>query len=259
VPLGYSLDTVGPLAKTAAQCLVIHQAIQGPDPLDDATLLFRPHLRPAPQLTGLRIGLPRPFFAGAMEDSVRTSVNRAVELLQKAGARVENIAFPDLDAVNNAASLTLLAEAAAVFGWTLDQEANLGADVRGRFLQGLLIAAADYHHAQRLRAHYRQQVEALYQDVDLLLTPASPVVAPRIDDPYVDFGGQRVDARTALSRYLRSINFLGLPAMVLPCGVDGKNLPIALQLVGAFGQDEYVLRASIAVEEVLAFSAQPGA
>lgn len=259
VPLGYSLDTVGPLAKTAAQCLAIHLAIQGPDPLDDATLLFRPHLRPAPQLAGLRIGLPRPFFTGAMEESVRSSVNHAVELLQKAGARVENVAFPDLDAVNNAASLTLLAEAAAVFDWTLEQEANLGADVRGRFLQGLLVAATDYHHAQRLRAHYRQQVEALYRDVDLLLTPASPVLAPRIDDPYVDFGGQRVDARTALSRYLRSINFLGLPAMVLPCGVDEKNLPIAVQLVGAFAQDEYVLQASLLVEEVLAFSAQPGA
>jgi aspartyl-tRNA(Asn)/glutamyl-tRNA(Gln) amidotransferase subunit A len=258
VPLGYSLDTVGPLARTAAQCLAIHQTIQGPDPMDDATLLFQPRQRPAPRLAGMRIGLPRPFFAGAMEESVRQSVNRAVELLQKAGARVENVGFPDLDAVNHAASLTLLAEAAAVFGWTLDQEANLGADVRGRFLQGLLITAADYHQAQRLRAHYRQQTALLFQEVDLLLTPACPVVAPRIDDPYVDFGGQRVDARTALSRYLRSINFLGLPAMVLPCGVDDHHLPIAVQLVGAFADDEYVLRASILVEEVLAFTAQPG-
>ncbi|MDZ7638438.1 MAG: amidase [Bryobacterales bacterium] len=257
VPLGYSLDTVGPLAKTAAQCLAIHEAIAGADPLDDATLLFRPRYRAPANLKGLRIGLPRPFFADSMQEGVRRQVNRALERLQKAGAKVENVSFPDLGEVNNAASLALLAEAATVFGWTLRQGEDVGADVRGRFEQGLLIAAADYHHAQRLRAHWKRQVAALFDECDLLLTPASPVVAPLIDDPYVEFGGQRVDARTALSRYLRSINFLGLPALVLPCGTDDQGLPVAVQLIGAYAEDEFVLQAGVLVEPALEFTALP--
>lgn len=257
VPLGYSLDTVGPLAQTAAQCLAIHEVLQGSDPKDDATLLFRRLFRSPVRLSELRIGLPRPYFADAMEDDVRTQVNHAVELLQKAGVRAENISFPDLTAVNNAASLTLLAEAATAFDFALKEREQIGVDVRTRFEQGLLVSATDYHHAQRLRTVWRREVAALFGECDLLLTPASPVVAPLIDDPYVEFGGARVDARTALSRYLRSINFLGLPAMVLPCGVDRQGMPVAIQLVGAFAEDDFVLQTSVFIEEILAFDAKP--
>jgi aspartyl-tRNA(Asn)/glutamyl-tRNA(Gln) amidotransferase subunit A len=182
-----------------------------------------------------------------------------VERLKKAGARVEEVSFPELSALNHAASLTLLSEAAAIFGWVLEQPELVGADVRGRFEQGLLIHAADYHHAQRLRAHWMRQMQSLFAECDLLLTPASPVVAPLIEDPFVEFGGARVDARTALSRYLRSINFLGLPAISLPCGIDGQGMPVGVQLVGAFAEDEFLLRVSILVEQVLEFRTTPPA
>src|SRR5690606_21959213 len=162
VPLGYSLDTVGPLAKTAAQCLAIYEAIAGSDPLDDATHLYRPQLRSAPKLSELRIGLPQPFFADSMDEDVRNGVGLAVERLKRAGARVEEVPFPELSALNHAASLTLLSAPAAVFGWVLEQPELVGADVRGRFEQGLLIHAADYHHAQRLRAHWMRQMQSLF-------------------------------------------------------------------------------------------------
>ena len=89
------------------------------------------------------------------------------------------------------------------------------------------------------------------------MTPASPVVAPLIDDPFVDLGGERVDARAAISRYLRSFNFLGLPAMTLPCGTGGEGMPVSVQLVGAFAEDVFVLQASILLEQVLEFTAAP--
>lgn len=257
VPLGYSLDTAGPLAKTAAQCLAIHEAIAGADSLDDATLLFQPRLRDEPNLNGMRIGLPASFFADPMEDGVRRVISRAIETLRKAGADVREVPFPALSALNHAASLVLLTEAAAVFGWTLDHGEMLGTDVRERLEQGLLIQAADYHHAQRLRAHWMRRVEDLFGECDLLLTAASPVVAPLIDDPFVEFGGRRVDARTAISRYLRSINFLGLPAIAVPCGIADEGMPASLQLVGAFGEDEFLLRAAILVENLLEFTELP--
>lgn len=256
-PLSYTLDTVGPLAKTAAECLAIHEAIAGPDPLDDATLLFRPQFRAAARLDRLRVGLPAPFFAGAMERDVRAQVSAVAERLRGAGARVEEVPFPDLNALNHAASVTLLAEAATNFEWALARAEEIGPDVRGRFEQGLLIPAVDYHHAQRLRAHWMHEVEGLFQECDLLLTPASPVVAPLIDDPFVDLGGERVDARAAISRYLRSFNFLGLPAMTLPCGTGGEGMPVSVQLVGAFAEDVFVLQASILLEQVLEFTAAP--
>jgi len=258
-PLGGSLDTVGPIAHTAAQCLAVHQAIAGEDPRDPATLgtagLGR---REAPKSLGeLRIGLPRPYFTGAMEPGIRKQVNLAVEKLQKAGARVENIQFPDLDAVNAAASLTLLVEAAGFFGPYLPQGKDIGEDVRGRFEQGLLIPGQDFMQAQRLRALWKRQVAALFAECDLLLTPTSPVAPPKIDDPYTELDGARVDARTAVSRYLRSFNFLGLPALTLPCGLDDLGLPVGIQLVGPGFSDEWVLRAGMLMEPVLGFDAKP--
>lgn len=257
LPLGGSLDTVGPIARTVGQCLAAHLAIAGADPRDEASA-FAPGAasRPVPALKDLRIGLPRPFFEGAMEDGVRRQVNLAVERLQAAGARVENVGFPDLDAVNAVAAITLLVEAAAFFRPSLAQRASIGDDVRGRFEQGLTVPAADWVDAQRLRARWKREVAALFGDWDVLLTPASPVVAPRIDDPYTQLGNERVDARTAISRYLRSINFLGLPALVLPCGLQEEGLPVAIQLVGPGFTDEWLLRIGMLVEEALHFEAQ---
>ncbi len=259
LPLGGSLDTVGPLARTAAQCLAAFQAMAGPDPLDDATLAAptTPSRQAPGTLAGLRVGLPRPYFDGAMEDGVRREVNLAVERLQKAGARVENVNFPNLEAINAVASVSLLVEAAAFFGPYLAQRGEIGEDVRGRFEQGLLVPAADWLNAQRLRSRWKHEVAAIFQQWDLLLTPASPVVAPRIDDPFIQLGGQRVDARTAISRYLRSFNFLGLPAFVLPCGLDDAKLPVAIQLVGPGFSDEWLLQVGILAEAALAFSATP--
>ncbi|MCW5965866.1 MAG: amidase [Bryobacterales bacterium] len=258
LPLGGSLDTVGPIARTVAQCLAAHLAMAGEDPQDDATLGANRATRPAPlSLQGLRIGLPRPYFEGAMEEGVRRQVNLAVERLQKAGARVENVAFPDLEAVNAAAAVTLLVEAASFFSPFLKERERIGEDVRGRFEQGLLVPAIDWLNAQRLRARWKREVATLFGECDLLLTPASPVVASRIDDPYTNLGGIRVDARTAISRYLRSINFLGLPALSLPCGLDDARLPVAVQLVGAGFSDEWLLRVGILAEQVLAFHEKP--
>ncbi len=259
LPLGGSLDTVGPIARTAAQCLVAHLAMAGEDPMDEATVgVERGALRPSPRtVEGLRIGLPRPYFEGAMEEGVRREVNSAVERLQKAGARVENVSFPDLDAINAAASVTLLVEAASFFSPYLKERERIGEDVRGRFEQGLLVPAVDWVNAQRLRARWKREVSLLFGEWDLLLTPASPVVAPRVDDPFTTLGGLRVDARTAISRYLRSFNFLGLPALTLPCGLDDAGLPVAVQLVGAGFTDEWLLRTGILVEEALAFAGRP--
>lgn len=261
LPLGGSLDTVGPIARTAAQCLAAHQAMAGEDPRDPATVgTERFGRRPPPQsLSGLRIGLPRPYFTGAMESSVRRQVNLAIERLQKAGARVENVGFPDLDALNAAASVLLLVEASAFFSPYLEQREKIGEDVRGRFEQALLVPGVDFMNAERLRAKWKREVAALFTECDLLLTPTSAVTTPKIDDPYTELDGVRVDARTAISRYLRSFNFLGLPALSLPCGLDDAHMPVGIQLVGPGFSDEWLLHAGMLAEEVLAFDARPPA
>ena len=259
LPLGGSLDTVGPIARKVSQCLAAHLAMEAEDPLDVATYgVDRRPLREAPRsLEGLRVGLPRPYFGGAMDEGVRRQVNLAVERIQEAGAQVRNIDFPDLEALNAAASITLLVEAASFFGPSLSRREQIGEDVRGRFEQGLLVPAVDWVDAQRLRARWKREVATIFTECDLLITPSSPVSAPRIDDPYIELGGVRVDARTAISRYLRSFNFLGLPALSLPCGLDDEGLPVGLQLVAPGFEDEWLLRTGILVESLIAFDSKP--
>jgi aspartyl-tRNA(Asn)/glutamyl-tRNA(Gln) amidotransferase subunit A len=259
LPLGGSLDTVGPLARTVKQCLAIHIAIAGEDPQDEATFGALPATRKAPatSLAGMRIGLPEDYMAAPMEAGVQRQVEAAIAQIRKAGAVVERVASPPLSALNAAASITLLVEAGSFFGPYLESGNKIGEDVRFRFAQGLLVPAADWVNAQRLRATWKQQVAELFTECDLLLTPGSPVAAPLIDEPFSELGGQRVDARTAVSQYLRSFNFLGLPALSLPCGLEERGLPVGVQVVGPAFEDVWLLEAGILLEDVLGFDAKP--
>jgi aspartyl-tRNA(Asn)/glutamyl-tRNA(Gln) amidotransferase subunit A len=239
LPLSWSLDHAGPMARTVRDVALLLTVIAGHDPADPASATV-----PVPDFTaglengirGLRIGLPRVYFFEELEDDVAQAVEAAIEALRTEGAAVREVLVPHLDVAAAAFAPIISAEAAAYHQrWLRERPQDYGEDVRQRLLQGLLYPAVDYVNAQRARRWVRDGFLQTLEEVDVLLTPAVPTTAPPIPGP-------AVATPNPLTRCTFPINLTGLPALSLPCGFDRQGLPVGLQIIGRPFDEATVLR-----------------
>jgi aspartyl-tRNA(Asn)/glutamyl-tRNA(Gln) amidotransferase subunit A len=252
LPLGYSLDHMGPLTRTVRDAAVVLNAIAGPDPRDPtASRRDVDDYVPAEgcSIRGLRIGFPENFFFERLDSDVESAVRGAIARAESLGATVRQVKPPDMDALNAVARMVLLAEASAVATPALDRRELFGPDVLALIDQGRLVPAVDYINAQRLRKRMRRQFDAIWNEVDCLFTPTTPNTAPKIGDTTVRLGGKDEDVRLATTRLVRGINALGYPALSIPCGLSGSGMPIGLQIIGPAFEEARILQAGAALED----------
>ncbi|HET8548810.1 MAG TPA: amidase [Bryobacteraceae bacterium] len=242
MPLGLTLDHVGPLAATVQDAALTMQALCRLEPERGASA--------AP----LRIGWPENGYFDAVDPDVAAAIEEAVRAL---GATRIAVVVPELEALNSVARAILLGEAAAIYGRYLQATPELfGDDVRALLQQGTLLAATDYVNAQRARRQFIREFRALFSGIDVLVTPTTPNVAPLIGEDKVSIAGREEDVRLASTRLVRGINVLGFPAASLPCGMCPTGLPVGMQIIGPPGADAVVLRIAAAFERVI--GNQPG-
>lgn len=252
-PLGLTLDHMGPLTRTVEDAAITLEAITGYDSRDNSTVrravpAFRPNH--GSSLKGVMIGVPRNFFTESVSAPVLDMFRRYCEESERAGARLVDVTVPDVAALNVIARTVLFGEAAAVLGPHLHRRDEIGEDVMALLDQGRLQPATDYINAQRIRFAMQQEWSALFRGFDVLITPATPITAPKIGQRTVDIDGKTEDTRLATTRFLRGINVLGLPAISLPAGTDGAGLPLGLQLVGKPYDEARLLQIAAALERV---------
>jgi aspartyl-tRNA(Asn)/glutamyl-tRNA(Gln) amidotransferase subunit A len=252
LPLGYSLDHMGPLARSVRDAAMVLNAIAGHDPRDEASSR-RPVEDYAPpagvSIGGVRVGVPENFYFDRLDPDVESGVRGLLRLAATLGAEIRPVRVPDIAALNAVARVILLAEASAVYEPHLRNRSQFGADVLALLDQGRLIPATDYVNAQRLRARFRREFAVLWDDVDCLIAPATPAPAPRIGQTTVLLGGEEEDVRLAATRFARGINVGGLPAVSIPCGLTAAGLPAGAQIVGpAFGEAA-IVRVATALED----------
>ncbi len=250
MPLGYSLDHMGPLTNSVRDAGAVLNVIAGYDPRDESSSHrpvenYVPNIEPS--LDGLRIGMPENYYFERLDAEVDTAVRAAFHTAAERGAKIVPLRMPDIDAINTVARLILLAEASAVLEPYLHQRDRFGADVLALLDQGRLVPATDYINAQRLRRSMQREFAALWSRVDCLFTPTTPITAPRIGETTVTVGGESQDVRLASTRLVRAINLLGLPALSIPCGADHHGLPIGLQIVGPPFGEALILRVAQAL------------
>jgi len=252
MPLDFSLDHMGPLARSARDAAVTLQAIAGFDSRDD-TSSREPvdnYVPPADcSIRGVRIGLPENFYFDRLDPEVDTAIRRMAKNAESLGAHVVPVRVPDIAALNAVGRVILLAEASALMEKHTGNRALFGADVLALIDQGRLLAATDYINAQRLRRMMQHDFAQVWRRVDCLFTPTTPIAAPRIGETTVQFGDQTEDVRLASTRLVRGINVLGLPALSMPCGVDRRALPLGLQIVGRPFDEALILRVAAALED----------
>jgi aspartyl-tRNA(Asn)/glutamyl-tRNA(Gln) amidotransferase subunit A len=250
-PLGFSLDHVGPLARSVRDAAAVLDVIAGYDSRDPASVA-NPVAGYVPaeicSIGGIRIGIPDPDVWQPIDREVEEAVREAIGRAGSLGAEVTRVSLPDWEAVNTVGQVLLLAEAAAVFEY-VERREEVGPDVRALLDQGRLLPATDYIHAQRLRRQFQIEFRKVWSQVDCLITPAVPIAAPRLGQNAISLGQAEQPVRPLATRFSRPFNVLGVPAISLPCGLTSYGLPIGLQIVGPTFQDALVLRIAAALED----------
>jgi aspartyl-tRNA(Asn)/glutamyl-tRNA(Gln) amidotransferase subunit A len=253
LPLAFSLDHVGPLGSCVEDCALAMNEIAGPDPRDASCTPFPPpgfNLPPLPHLKGVRVGIPKNFYFDCVDDEVAAAVKRSISEMERRGASLSEVQLPDMHEVNAAARVVQLSEVAALYVNYTDS-ALFGDDVWALIQQGKMIAAHEYVNAQRIRTLFRHDFDALWQEIDILAAPTTPVSAPRIDEVTVQIGSQQENTRMASTRLVRAINFLGEPALSMPCGNTRNGLPIGLQLIAPPFTEPKLLQIARTIEPAL--------
>lgn len=247
-PLSWTLDHCGPLSRSVEDSAITLQILAGHDPLDAASADvpvpdFRAGLNAG--VSGLRIGVPRDFFARAamLAPAVLTGINRTIDQLRSAGATVEDIVLPDYALFAAAGRIIMTAEAYAIHEQDLRTRLLDFAEITAnRFVLGATIRSADYINALRARRELTDSVNAALSRYDVLLTATALATAPRFDAPG--------DALSSASSPMQTIpfNVTGHPAMAVPVGLGPNGLPLSVQIVGRPFDESTVFRVSRAVE-----------
>ena len=201
-------------------------------------------------MDGLRIGVPRQHFFDQIDPEIWQAFEQASVVLAQLGAKVEEVSIPILERSLSISGVIMLAEAAAVHIDHLRNSAEeIGDDVRLRLEVAALTSATDYVVAQQARRLFNREIAGVMDDFDLLIAPAAPIGAPRIDEKTVTIDGVTEAAATALPRLTRPFNICGLPTVSAPCGFTSDGMPIGIQIAGRAFEDATVLRAAHAYEQ----------
>ncbi|MBM4167637.1 MAG: Asp-tRNA(Asn)/Glu-tRNA(Gln) amidotransferase subunit GatA [Ignavibacteria bacterium] len=265
VAFASSLDQIGPFAVTVRDAARLLQAIAGHDERDSTTAKV-----PVPDyltalnrdVKGLKIGVPREYFDESLRNDIRAAIETQLDILRSAGAEVRQVSLPHADYTVATYYILATAEASsnlarfdgARYGFRADDASTLkenytksrsrgfGQEVKRRIMLGTYVLSSGYYDAyylkgQKVRRLISSDFERALSEVDVLIGPTSPTTSfkagEKTDDPLQMY---------LSDIYTTSANLAGIPAVSIPCGTDGNNLPIGLQIMGKQFDEETVLR-----------------
>lgn len=253
-----SLDTMGPMGKNISDVAHVLKIIAGKD-LKDATSSSKEVLNYTESLSkgikGLRIGLPKEFYAGGLDPEVKGAINQALSVLEQNGAEVAEISIPSLEygiatyyiIAPSETSSNLARYDGIRFG---SPRENFGAEAKRRIMFGTYALSSGYYDqyylkAQKVRTIIKREFEKAFKQCDVILSPVSPTppfrLGEKVDDPLQMY---LVDIYTVL------INLAGVPSIALPCGFSKTGLPIGMQIIGPQFSEEKLFQVGYAYEKV---------
>jgi aspartyl-tRNA(Asn)/glutamyl-tRNA(Gln) amidotransferase subunit A len=271
VAFASSLDQIGPFARSVEDAAILLGAIAGYDPKDSTSLKveipdYTQFLKR--DLSGVKIGFIKETFGEGLDPAVEAAVNKGIEQLKTLGAKIVEISCPRFRYGVSAyyiiapseASANLARYDAVKYGmrenadtllsmYEKTRAAGFGAEVKRRIAIGTYTLSAGYYDAyylkaQKVRTLIKQDFEAAFEEVDVLVCPTSPTTAFKAGEKTAD----------PLSMYLLDlmtipVNLAGLPGMSVPCGFDGQGLPIGMQLIGNVLREDTLFKVAYAYEQ----------
>ncbi len=245
VPLSWTLDHVGPIARSVADAWLLFHAMAGtPNPAS-----LPPGRVPA---SGLRLGLLKPYFLDILDDAVGGAFFGACARLAKAGVTVADRAVPHAADTATVYLHVQLPEASAYHAPTLEAHPELYTPpVRQRLEMGRYVMAEDYARATVGARWLTREVDEALDGVDALVLPTVPIVAPELGATLLEFGGAKHPVRALMLRLTQLFDVTGHPAITIPCARSADGLPVGLQLVGRRGRTADLLEIAGTVEREL--------
>lgn len=254
MPLSFSSDHPGPLARTVTDCALLTKVISGFDPMDPKS-----SRRPVPDflaeiemgIDGMRLAVPNNYFYDPVKPEIRDILEESINVYRSLGAEIVEVAVPSsLELAANIIPLIIQVEGATIHRrWLAERYDDYGPHTASMLTPGLFYPATTYIDALNLRT--KALVEfytAIFEKADVFHAPVVPMPVPTIadsefeaDDDFKAFWG-------VLSHCTRPFNALGLPALSVPAGFDSNNLPVGFQLVGRAFDEELLLRVGRAYE-----------
>jgi AtzE family amidohydrolase len=244
-PFVHSIDHLGPLADSVEGLALSYDAMQGADPLDAGC--HARHVQPtagrlAEGVRGLRIGI----LGGYFHDHATPAARSVAALAATTLGATEQVTWPEPALARAAAFIITASEGGSLHLPDLrvrpDDFEPLSVD---RFISGALQPADWYIKAQRYRRAYRDEVNALFEQWDLLITPATPVSSPAIGTDWLEINGVKHPSRPAMGLLTQPISFAGCPVVAAPMWPEGTGgMPIGVQLIAAPWREDIALRAA---------------
>ena len=255
MPLSWTMDHLGPMARSVRDVALMLGVSAGHDPRDPTS-----SARPVPDyvaaldapLAGLRAAVPENHFGDGVDPDVAAAMTAAVRTLERCGVRVRSVRVPDPAAITSVSNNPIVrTECAATHARLLrERPEDLQPVVRSRAESGLAVKAVDYVQALRLRPTIaREFIATAFADADVLLTPTTAEPAPSYATAKSGTVADVVARMSAFTRFTRIFNTIGLPALSLPCGFTAAGLPVALQIVGRPFDEATVLRVGHGYEQ----------
>ena len=264
IPLSWSLDHVGPIARSAEDCALLFDALASYDPRDpnsvsgppgkaSATLIAGAEGRDPLSLQGIKLGIPSESYVAPLDPEVRTAWHAALLVLQEEGAELVNLELlpPAMDTYRTI-QMPEASFAHMERGWLTERLDAYTERTRLRLLQGQTIPAVDYLRAQQQRRAFSSNLRSSMQGINALVLPTLPMPAIRIEQADADIliDGVTENSTVALLRLTMPFNLAGLPAISLPCGFSTGSLPISLQIVGKPFEESMILRIAHAYQQL---------
>jgi aspartyl-tRNA(Asn)/glutamyl-tRNA(Gln) amidotransferase subunit A len=264
IPLSWSLDHVGPLARSAEDCAIVFDAIAGYDPRDPnsisgppsrptASLIAGPEGRDTLSLQGLALGVPQEAFFAPLDPEVRAAWQAALLVLREEGAEVVDVELP-LAAIEVYRTIQKPEASLAHMqkGWLGEHRDDYTALTLQRLLEGQQIPAVAYLHALHQRRIFSNSMRTVLRQVDALVLPTLPISAVLIEqaNQEISIDGVAENATTALLRLTMPFNLASLPAISFPCGFTTNGLPVGLQVAGRPFEESTVLRIAHAYQQL---------